>query len=116
MNTGAFSLTADFMVVLDKGLSKMKTGKTYAETAVKIYTSRWLSRLWTLQEAYLSILVTRFKGLCRLTVAVRQSRRSRSVAAGPPFCMGYGHGTVTCPSRVGSTVPFFLILLHPRGG
>jgi hypothetical protein len=45
---------ADFMVVLDSGLAKMTAGKSYAGTAMKIFTSRWMGRLWTLQEAYLS--------------------------------------------------------------
>lgn len=45
---------ADFMVVLDSGLAKIESGRSYAETAMKIFTSRWMGRLWTLQEAYLS--------------------------------------------------------------
>ncbi|KAK7417283.1 hypothetical protein QQX98_004717 [Neonectria punicea] len=45
---------ADFMVVLDSGLAKIEAGRSYAETAMKIFTSRWMGRLWTLQEAYLS--------------------------------------------------------------
>ncbi|KAJ3549419.1 hypothetical protein NM208_g520 [Fusarium decemcellulare] len=53
---------ADFMVVLDSGLARMEAGESYAETAMKIFTSRWMGRLWTLQEAYLSKkLVFRFR-------------------------------------------------------
>ncbi|KAF4469169.1 hypothetical protein FALBO_3936 [Fusarium albosuccineum] len=52
---------ADFMVVLDAGLARMEAGESYAEAAMKIFTSRWMGRLWTLQEAYLSKkLVFRF--------------------------------------------------------
>ncbi|KAM6511851.1 hypothetical protein FALCPG4_016844 [Fusarium falciforme] len=44
---------ADFMVIIDSALAKMEVGKSYSETAMKIFTSRWIGRLWTLQEAYL---------------------------------------------------------------
>ncbi|PLB55846.1 hypothetical protein P170DRAFT_461608 [Aspergillus steynii IBT 23096] len=45
---------ADFTIVLDSRLGQMQVGHSYAETAMKIFSSRWMSRLWTLQEAYLS--------------------------------------------------------------
>ncbi|KAG8352441.1 hypothetical protein FVEN_g9585 [Fusarium venenatum] len=45
---------ANFMVVLDSGLAKIAAGRSYAGTAMRIFTSRWMGRLWTLQEAYLS--------------------------------------------------------------
>ncbi|KAI8711978.1 Glyco-hydro-63 domain-containing protein [Fusarium sp. LHS14.1] len=51
---------ADFMVIIDSALEKMEVGKSYSETAMKIFTSRWIGRLWTLQEAYLSKLIFRF--------------------------------------------------------
>jgi hypothetical protein len=41
-------------IILDKGLSSMDKGGAPAETAMKIFSSVWMRRLWTLQEAYLS--------------------------------------------------------------
>jgi hypothetical protein len=45
---------AAYTVVLDAGLMAQERGSTYAETAMKITTSHWMTRLWTLQEAFLS--------------------------------------------------------------
>ena len=41
-------------IVLDAGLMTQDRGSSYAETAMKIATCYWITRLWTLQEAYLS--------------------------------------------------------------
>ena len=41
-------------IVLDTGLMTQNVGSSYAETAMKITTCYWITRLWTLQEAYLS--------------------------------------------------------------
>ncbi|KAI1780621.1 hypothetical protein F4818DRAFT_12173 [Hypoxylon cercidicola] len=41
-------------IILDNGLSQMEMGDKPAETAMKILSSVWMRRLWTLQEAYLS--------------------------------------------------------------
>lgn len=43
-------------IILDNGLSTMDRGGTDkpAEAAMKIFSSIWMRRLWTLQEAYLS--------------------------------------------------------------
>ncbi|KAJ6436688.1 hypothetical protein O9K51_10807 [Purpureocillium lavendulum] len=41
-------------IVLDNGLSGMDNGATPAEAAMKIFSSAWMRRLWTLQEAYRS--------------------------------------------------------------
>ena len=45
---------ATFTVVVDTGLNKMSSSSKYEDTAMKILASAWMSRLWTLQEAYLS--------------------------------------------------------------
>lgn len=45
---------ATYTVILDAGLMSQDSGGTYAETAMKITTSHWMTRLWTLQEAFLS--------------------------------------------------------------
>jgi hypothetical protein len=47
---------SSFTVILDNGLMEMPPGDEDkpAETAMKILTSMWMSRLWTLQEAFLS--------------------------------------------------------------
>jgi len=41
-------------IILDNGLSSMNKGGPVAEAAMKIFSSVWMRRLWTLQEAYLS--------------------------------------------------------------
>ena len=45
---------ATYTIVLDAGLMTQERGSSYAETAMKIATCYWITRLWTLQEAYLS--------------------------------------------------------------
>jgi hypothetical protein len=45
---------ATYTIVLDAGLMTQVRGSNYAETAMKITTCYWITRLWTLQEAYLS--------------------------------------------------------------
>jgi hypothetical protein len=45
---------ATYTIVLDAGLMTQGRGSSYAETAMKITTCYWITRLWTLQEAYLS--------------------------------------------------------------
>lgn len=47
-------IDATYTVVLDAGLMTQNRGNSYAETAMKIATSFWMTRLWTLQEACLS--------------------------------------------------------------
>jgi hypothetical protein len=52
---------ADFTIILGSELGKMKAGNSHAGTAMKIFGSRWMGRIWTLQGAYLSkMLVFRF--------------------------------------------------------
>ena len=45
---------ATYTIVLDAGLMTQDRGSSYAETAMKIAMCYWITRLWTLQEAYLS--------------------------------------------------------------
>ncbi|KAI1412840.1 hypothetical protein F5Y13DRAFT_43116 [Hypoxylon sp. FL1857] len=45
---------SSFTIVLDNGLLSMPTGGKPAEEAMGILPSRWMRRLWTLQEAFLS--------------------------------------------------------------
>lgn len=45
---------ADYTIVLDNGLMAVNAGGNYEDTAMRILSSRWMRRLWTLQEAYLS--------------------------------------------------------------
>lgn len=45
---------AFFTIVLDMGLMVQPRGRTYADAAMRIATSHWMTRLWTLQEACLS--------------------------------------------------------------
>ena len=45
---------AEFTIVVDKGLMSQWCGETYKETAMRISSCDWMTRLWTLQEAYLS--------------------------------------------------------------
>jgi hypothetical protein len=48
---------ASYTVVLDAGLMEVKNSATFAEIALRIITSDWIRRLWTLQEAYFSKLL-----------------------------------------------------------
>lgn len=41
-------------IVIDKGLCAEDAGKDLAAVTMKVLTSNWMRRLWTLQEAYLS--------------------------------------------------------------
>lgn len=41
-------------IVIDKGLCGQDAGKSLADVTMKVLTSNWMRRLWTLQEAYLS--------------------------------------------------------------
>ena len=41
-------------IVIDLGLMRVTMGSGYSNTAMKITMSRWMTRLWTLQEAVLS--------------------------------------------------------------
>ncbi|KAK7708373.1 hypothetical protein SLS63_013488 [Diaporthe eres] len=41
-------------IVIDKGLCSEDAGKDLAAVTMKVLTSNWMRRLWTLQEAYLS--------------------------------------------------------------
>ena len=41
-------------IVLDAGLMKMSRGEGYAQPAMSISVSKWMTRLWTLHEAVLS--------------------------------------------------------------
>ncbi|KAF7502794.1 hypothetical protein GJ744_005053 [Endocarpon pusillum] len=45
---------AKHTIVLDAGLMDMDRGEGYAQPAMRITLSRWMTRLWTLQEAVLS--------------------------------------------------------------
>lgn len=45
---------AQYTVVLDAGLMSVSRGEGYAQAAMSISVSRWMTRLWTLQEAVLS--------------------------------------------------------------
>lgn len=45
-------------IVVDKGLCAQKPGRTALEVSVKLLTSSWMRRLWTLQEAFLSKKMT----------------------------------------------------------
>ena len=45
---------AESTVVVDKGLMSQPSGSTYSDTAMRISRCLWMTRLWTLQEAYLS--------------------------------------------------------------
>jgi hypothetical protein len=48
--------SSSYTIILDNGLSSMDQGgpDKPAEAAMKIFSSVWMRRLWTLQEAYLS--------------------------------------------------------------
>lgn len=45
---------AKYTIVLDAGLMSMDRGEGYTQPAMRITLSRWMTRLWTLQEAVLS--------------------------------------------------------------
>ena len=45
---------AKYTVVLDFGLMKIDKGEGYNQPAMRITLSKWMTRLWTLQEAFLS--------------------------------------------------------------
>ncbi len=45
---------ARYMIVLDKSLMGVAKGPGYSTPAMKITMSRWMTRMWTLQEAILS--------------------------------------------------------------
>ena len=45
---------AQYTIVLDKSLMNMYKGSGYSGPAMKILMSRWMTRMWTLQEAVLS--------------------------------------------------------------
>ena len=45
---------AKYTVVLDYGLMKIDKGEGYIQPAMRITLSNWMTRLWTLQEAFLS--------------------------------------------------------------
>jgi hypothetical protein len=45
---------AKYTVVLDAGLMNVNRGEGYVRPAMRITASRWMTRLWTLQEAFLS--------------------------------------------------------------
>ena len=45
---------AKYTVVLDYGLMKIDRGEGYIRPAMRIALSNWMTRLWTLQEAFLS--------------------------------------------------------------
>lgn len=45
---------ATYTIVIDNGLTSMGAGIDYQAAAMRILASRWMRRLWTLQEAYLS--------------------------------------------------------------
>lgn len=45
---------AGHAIVIDKGLCAQDAGDDLAATTMKVLTSNWMRRLWTLQEAYLS--------------------------------------------------------------
>ena len=45
---------AKYTVVLDFGLMKIDKGEGYISPAMRITLSNWMTRLWTLQEAFLS--------------------------------------------------------------
>ena len=42
------------IIVIDKGLMSQQSGSTYRETAMGVSRCLWMTRLWTLQEAYLN--------------------------------------------------------------
>jgi hypothetical protein len=45
---------AEKAIVLDSDLMSERQGNDYIETAMRITTSRWMRRVWTLQEGFLS--------------------------------------------------------------
>lgn len=45
---------AQYTIVLDAGLMSVSKGEGYVQAAMSIAVSGWLTRLWTLQEAFLS--------------------------------------------------------------
>ena len=45
---------AKYTIVLDAGLMGVSRGEGYAQAAMSISVSKWMTRLWTLQEAVLS--------------------------------------------------------------
>ena len=45
---------AKYTVVLDRGLMSVVRGEGYVQPAMRITLSNWMTRLWTLQEAFLS--------------------------------------------------------------
>ena len=45
---------AQYTIVLDKSLMRIEKGSGYSGPAMKIAMSRWMTRMWTLQEAVLS--------------------------------------------------------------
>ena len=45
---------AKYTIVLDLSLMQVNSGSGYSDNAMKITMSRWMTRLWTLQEAVLS--------------------------------------------------------------
>ncbi|KAK6836111.1 hypothetical protein PG987_006606 [Apiospora arundinis] len=45
---------ADYSIVIDGGICNMDTSEKHAQVAMRILTSGWMRRLWTLQEAFLS--------------------------------------------------------------
>ena len=45
---------AQYTIVLDKSLMRIDKGSGYSGPAMKITMSRWMTRMWTLQEAVLS--------------------------------------------------------------
>lgn len=46
--------SAKYTIVLDAGLMSLRRGSGYIKPAMSISVSRWMGRLWTLQEAFLS--------------------------------------------------------------
>ena len=53
-NMNSVYQTAESTIVVDKGLMSQQSGSTYSDTAMRIGRCLWMTRLWTLQEAYLS--------------------------------------------------------------
>lgn len=73
--------SASFVLVLDETLGKVPIPRSCEETLWYIFTSPWMTRLWTFQEAWLAgFLVFQFAdGAVELGDLIRQSRSSSTL-------------------------------------
>lgn len=94
---------AKYTVVLDFGLMSARKGEGYLQPAMRITLSNWMTRLWTLQEAFLSKNLY-FKFLDQVYSMDRLERLFQKEdeplhSVLPSLCRTYYHGILEKESR-----------------